>query len=194
MRSGTIHRTTAETDIGIELLLDDSSIRSIETGIAMLDHLLLAFAFHARIGCRIRARSLDNIRHHVVEDTAIALGQALDAALGQRTGIVRYGETTVPMDDALVRAAVDVGGRSYARTALDLAQERIEDLESTFVPHVFASFAQHARLTLHVDRLAGHDPHHVVEAAFKAVARACAQAWAIDPAAATVIASTKGRY
>ncbi len=194
MRSGSVRRTTAETDVRVDLSLDDPGTREIRTGLAMFDHLLLAFMFHARIGCRIEARSLDAIRHHLVEDTAIALGQALDAALGERTGIVRYGEASIPMDDALVRAVVDLGGRAWSRTALDLTHERIEDLESVFVPHVFASFAQHARLTLHVDRLAGDDPHHVVEGAFKAAARACARAWAIDPSASTSIASTKGTY
>ncbi|MDE2480740.1 MAG: imidazoleglycerol-phosphate dehydratase [bacterium] len=193
MRSGAIRRTTTETDIAVELSLDDAQSRSISTGSAMFDHLLLAFAFHARIGCRIEARSLDGIRHHLVEDTAIALGQALDAALGERRGIVRYGERTIPMDDALVRAVVDLGGRAWSRTALDLRCERIEDLESVFVPHFFASLAQHARMTLHIDRFAGDDPHHVVEAAFKALARACALAWALDPNA-DPIASTKGCF
>ncbi len=194
MRSGAARRTTAETDISVDLLLDDPSTPVVETGIAMFDHLLLAFAFHARIGCHIQARTIDGIRHHLVEDTAIAFGQALDGALGDRRGIVRYGESTIPMDDALVRAVVDIGGRPWSRIALDLTHERVEDLETVFVAHVFASFAQHALLALHVDRLAGDDPHHLVEAAFKAAARACAQAWAIAPAASTLIASTKGRF
>ena len=139
----------------------------------------------------IEARSLDGIRHHVIEDVAIALGQSIDEALGTRAGIVRYGECTLPMDDALVRAAVDFGGRIYARTALDLRVERIEDLECVMIAHVFGSIAANARATIHIDRLAGEDPHHVAEGAFKALGRACASAWSLDPRIAGV-ASTKG--
>ncbi len=175
----------------VALALDGEPKVRIETGLLMLDHLLAQFAFHARAGLEIEARSLDAIRHHLIEDVAIVLGSALDEALGDRSQIARYGEVTLPMDDALVRVTVDLGGRIYARTALDLRVERIEDLETVMIAHIVGSFAANARATIHVDRLAGDDPHHLVEAAFKGLGRACARGWALDPRFDGV-ASTKG--
>jgi imidazoleglycerol-phosphate dehydratase len=191
MRSAGRLRQTTETSVRLALALDGESKVRIETGIIMLDHLLAQFAFHARIGLEIEARSLDAIRHHLIEDVAIALGSALDEALGDRARIARYGEVTLPMDDALVRVAVDLGGRIYARTSLDLCVERIEDFETVMIAHIIGSLAANARATIHVDKLAGEDPHHVTEAAFKALGRACAQAWAND-ARFDGVASTKG--
>lgn len=191
MRSANRLRQTTETSVRLALALDGETRVRVETGIVMLDHLLAQFAFHARIGLEIEARSLDAIRHHLIEDVAIALGSALDEALGDRARIARYGEVTLPMDDALVRVAVDLGGRIYARTALDLRVERIEDFETAMIAHVVASLAANARATIHVDKLAGEDPHHIAEAAFKALGRACAQACAFDPRFEGV-ASTKG--
>ncbi|HTZ56139.1 MAG TPA: imidazoleglycerol-phosphate dehydratase [Candidatus Acidoferrum sp.] len=191
MRSAGRLRQTTETSVRLALTLDGESKIRVETGIVMLDHLLAQFAFHARIGLEIEARSLDAIRHHLIEDVAIALGGAFDEALGDRTRIARYGEVTLPMDDALVRVAVDLGGRIYARTSLDLRVERIEDFETVMIAHIIGSFAANARATIHVDKLAGEDPHHIAEAAFKALGRACAQALAFDPRFDGV-ASTKG--
>jgi len=191
MRSALRTRQTRETSIRLGLALDDRTDLRIETGIVMLDHLLGQFAFHARIGLELEARSFDAIRHHLAEDVAITLGSAIDEALGDRAQIVRYGETTLPMDDALVRVAVDFGGRAYARTALELRVERIEDLETVLIGHVIASIAANARAAIHVDRLAGDDPHHLAEAAFKALGRACAQAWTLDRRVEGVL-STKG--
>jgi imidazoleglycerol-phosphate dehydratase len=191
MRNAERVRGTKETQISLRLALDEPPTAQIQTGILMLDHLLGQFAFHGRLALRIEARSLDGIRHHIVEDVAIALGAALDEALGTRAGIVRYGSVTLPMDDALVRVAVDLGGRIFSRTALDLRSERIEDLDAVMIPHIITSFAANARATVHVDRLSGEDPHHVAEAAFKALGRACAQAWQLD-AAIDGVASTKG--
>ena len=191
MRSAARSRETNETLIAVELNLDAAPSADIQTGVVMLDHLLGQFAFHGRFALRIEARSLDGIRHHVIEDVAIAVGAALDEALAQRTGIARYGCVTLPMDDALVRVAVDLGGRIFSRTDLALRAERIEDLETVMIPHVIGSLAANARATLHVDRLSGEDPHHVAEAAFKALGRACAQAWQLDPSLDGV-ASTKG--
>jgi len=191
MRSVSRSRQTTETSVRVALDLDDPATVRIETGIVMLDHLLAQFAFHARAGLAIEARSLDAIRHHLIEDVAIVLGSAIDAALGDRSRIARYGEVTLPMDDALVRVCLDFGGRVFARTALDLAVERIEDLEAVMIPHVIGTLAANARATIHVDRLSGLDPHHLAEAAFKALGRACTQAWAPDPRFDGV-ASTKG--
>jgi imidazoleglycerol-phosphate dehydratase len=191
MRNASRLRQTTETSVQLALALDGERAVRIQTGIVMLDHLLAQFAFHARIGLELEARSLDAIRHHLIEDVAIALGSALDEALGDRSGIARYGEVTLPMDDALVRVAVDLGGRIYARTSLDLRVERIEDFETVMIAHVIGSLAANTRATMHVDKLAGEDPHHIVEAAFKALGRASAQAWAFDPRFDGV-ASTKG--
>lgn len=191
MRNASRVRETKETYVAVELGLDGERRADIRTGILMLDHLLGQFAFHGRVDVRIEARSLDGIRHHLIEDVAIVLGSALDAALGGRERIVRYGCVTLPMDDALVRAAVDLGGRAFARTALDLRVERIEDMETVMIGHVIGSLAAHARATIHVDRLSGDDPHHLAEAAFKALGRACAQAWQPD-ATLESVASTKG--
>jgi imidazoleglycerol-phosphate dehydratase len=191
MRNAIRTRETKETSIRVTLGLDEPGVSDIQTGNSMFDHLLAQFAFHSRIALEVQARSLDGIRHHVIEDTAIAIGQTIDEALTTRAGIVRYGECIVPMDDALVRAVVDFGGRAYTRTTLFLGVERIEDLETAMIPHVFSSLAGNARATIHIDRLSGDDPHHVVEAAFKALGRACAQAWTLDARIAGV-ASTKG--
>jgi imidazoleglycerol-phosphate dehydratase len=191
MRSGVVERRTKESDVRAELLLDASNPPQIETGVRMFDHLLEQLAFHSRCTLQLRAASLDGLQHHVVEDAAIVLGRALDAALGDRFGIERYGEATIPLDEALVRAVVDLGGRAYARITLALDCERIEDLAAPMIPHVLSSFAQNARMALHVDVLAGSDPHHVAEAAFKALARALARAWSRDRAPAAV-PSTKG--
>ena len=191
MRKASRTRQTTETSIRLALTIDGDREIRVETGAVMLDHLLAQFAFHARVGLEIEARSLDAIRHHLIEDVAIVLGATIDETLGERSRIARYGEVTVPMDDALVRVAIDLGGRVYARTNLDLRAERIEDLDTVMIPHVIASLAANARATIHVDRLAGDDPHHVAEAAFKALGRACAQGWALDSRFEGV-ASTKG--
>jgi imidazoleglycerol-phosphate dehydratase len=191
MRSFAYERKTAETVVQAVLTLDASEPPDVTTGVRMLDHLLQQFAFHAPAGLRLRATSLDGLEHHVVEDVAIALGESLRGALGERRGIERFGAALLPMDDALVRVAVDLGGRPYARIALDLACERIEDLTAEMVPHFLASFAAHAGIALHVDRLAGSNSHHGVEAAFKALARACAAGWRLRDGASVRPSSTK---
>lgn len=191
MRSATRSRQTTETSVRLALQLDGDRTVRVETGVVMFDHLLAQFAFHARVGLLVEARSLDAIRHHLIEDVAIVLGAAFDEALGDRAGIARYGEITLPMDDALVRVALDLGGRIYTRTNLELGVERIEDLETVMIAHVVGSIAANARATVHVDKLAGNDPHHVAEAAFKALGRAFAQACALD-ARFEGVASTKG--
>lgn len=191
MRSARRIRETRETKIAVFLNLDEAGPPVIATGERMFDHLLEQLAFHSGCSLQVRAESLDGIQHHVVEDTAIVIGEALAAALGDRAGIERYGCSTIPMDDALVRVAVDLGGRSYARSELPLNVESIEGLACAMVPHFFSSLAANARLTVHLDRLAGSDPHHCVEAAFKAFARASTAAWAQTRAG---IISTKGVF
>jgi imidazoleglycerol-phosphate dehydratase len=190
MRSGSCERTTSETSVSARIDLDGDGECSIATGARMFDHLLAQLAFHSGFAIRIEAASLDGIDHHLVEDTAIVFGRALAQALGDRGGIERYGSTLLPMDDALVRVAVDVGGRAFTRLNLPLTIDRIEGLEAALVPHFFRSFAANARLTLHVDALAGEDPHHLVEAAFKACAHALAAA--CRSTGTTRVLSTKG--
>jgi imidazoleglycerol-phosphate dehydratase len=192
MRSASLDRRTKESDLRVDLLLDACEPPQIETGVRMFDHLLEQLAFHSGCTLRVRAVSLDGLQHHVVEDTAIVLGRALDQALGERSGIERYGEATIPLDEALVRVVVDFGGRPFARVVLPLACERIEDLAAPMIAHVLTSFAQNARIALHVDALAGSDPHHLAEAAFKALARACAKAWAPSRVTTAAVPSTKG--
>ena len=191
MREGASERSTREAAVTIELDLDGAGSSDIATGLAMYDHLLDQFAFHSGCDLTVRARSLDSIVHHVVEDVALTLGQAVSRALGDRRGIARYGCATIPMDDALARAAVDLGGRAYARTDLVLTVESVEGLPAILIPHVFRSFSTTAGATLHVDVLHGADPHHCVEAAFKAFARACRSAWQLA-GSPDAVASTKG--
>jgi len=192
MRSYSLERVTAETAIEASLSIDGSGRYEIASGRRMLDHLLQQFVFHAHADLQLAARSLDGIGHHLVEDVAIVLGEAVRGALGERTGIERFATITLPMDDALLRAAIDLGGRSFARIDLRIATTTIEDLEAEMIPHFFSSFAAHAGMTLHIDRLAGSNAHHCVEAAFKALARACAAAWTVKSSTNGRIPSTKG--
>jgi imidazoleglycerol-phosphate dehydratase len=175
-RSAVAERRTAECVVAVRIEPPDAGPSEITTGIRMLDHLLAQCAWHGGFRLIVDAQSFDGIRHHLAEDVAIALGTAIGEALGDRSGIERYGDALVVMDDALVRAAVDLAARIYVRADLRLGVERIEDLECVLVEHVLSSLVHNARFALHVDRLAGSDPHHAVEAAFKALGRALAAA------------------
>lgn len=192
MRSAHRSRTTKETSVEIVLLLDGRGDAEIRTGIRFFDHMLQQWCFHSRCDLTVSAQSFDGLAHHVVEDVALALGEAIGSALGDKRGIARYGDSLLPMDDALARAALDLSGRPYARVNLPLSVERIEDLDAQMVSHFFASLAQTAGVTLHLDLLEGHNAHHAVEAAFKAAARAFAQAWRADVSASGEVPSTKG--
>lgn len=192
MRSGRCERATRETVVQVAIDLEGERKYAIATGMPMLDHLLAQFAFHARSDLAITATSLDAIGHHLVEDVALALGSALASALDDRRGIMRYASATVAMDDALARAAVDLGGRPYARADIVVAAERVEGLDTILIPHFFRSLATTGGITLHVDVLAGIDPHHCIEASFKAFALACASAWHVADDRVAQIPSTKG--
>jgi len=192
MRSGACQRSTTETDVAVSIGLDGSGQREIATGLRMLDHLLEQLAFHSRADLRISARSLDGIAHHLVEDVALTLGQAIADALGERRGIERYGSVLLPMDDALARVALDFSGRPFARVELEFGVERIEGLDCVLIPHFFRSLASKCGLTLHVDLLCAADPHHAVEACFKALGRALAIAWSVTASDLELIPSTKG--
>jgi imidazoleglycerol phosphate dehydratase HisB len=191
MREGRCIRATRETEIDLSVAIDAAGGScAVQTGARFFDHMLTSFAVHGRFALGGFARSLDAIEHHLIEDTALALGSAIDEALGDRAGIERFGFAYVPMDETLVRAAIDFSGRPFARIALPIGRERVEDLDTQLVAHFFRSLAQTMRATLHVDLIAGDDGHHIIEAAFKATARACAAAWA--PTASTAVLSTKG--
>jgi imidazoleglycerol phosphate dehydratase HisB len=191
MRSSVVERETRETRVRVALDLDTAGEAQIRTGNRMFDHLLAQFAFHSGALLEIEGESRDGIVHHVIEDVSIVLGRAIAQALGERRAIERYACVTLPMDDALVRCAVDLGGRSFARIDLGLTRENVEDLATELIPHAFLSVASNALLTLHLDRIAGNDTHHIAEAAFKAFARACRAAWALTDVASGV-PSTKG--
>lgn len=192
-RSAEITRKTNETDIRLSLALDGSGAGTRSSGVGFFDHLLDALARHGRLDLDVDVRGdLETGPHHTVEDTGIALGQALDRALADRAGIARYGAATVPMDEARASAAVDVSGRPYtAFEAPGLPNVAIGGFDSDLAEEFFRAVASSAKLTLHVQIERGTNAHHMVEAAFKAFARALRQAVAIDPDERGV-PSTKG--
>lgn len=189
-RIATIERRTRETSIRVDLALDASGIADVHTGIGFLDHMLTALAHHARFDLTLRCEGDLHIDdHHSAEDCGLAIGAALDQALGDRRGIRRFGSAYAPLDEALARSVVDLSGRPFARIELSLARQMIGTLACENIPHVLSSMATAARMTLHVDVLAGGNDHHKAEAAFKATALALRLAVARDGDA---IPSTKG--
>jgi imidazoleglycerol-phosphate dehydratase len=191
IRSAEVDRRTLETDIHVELVLDGDGKAEIATGIGFLDHLLSALVKHARFDVVLRCKGDLHIDdHHTAEDCAIALGQALDAALGERRGIARFGSAYAPLDEALARAVVDLSGRPFAKVELGLAREKLGELSCEMIPHVIASLAIASRSCFHVDVLEGKNDHHRAESAFKALALALRHAVGRD--ASGVIPSTKG--
>ena len=180
-RTATVTRTTRETSTNLSLALDGAGKTTIKTGIGFLDHLLDALGRHARLDLKLTCEGdLQVDDHHTAEDCALALGEALDRALGERRGISRFGWALAPLDEALARAVVDLSGRPFADVALDLTREAIGGLACENVGHFLRSFATAARLTLHVDVLKGENDHHRAEAAFKATALALRQAVALS--------------
>ena len=193
MRSATITRTTSETDITVEINLDGTGTYDNQTGIGFFDHMLDQLARHALIDMTIRAKGDLHIDdHHTVEDTGIALGQAVSKAVGDKTGIRRYGSCLLPMDDALVRAALDLSGRPFLVWNAEMPTAKIGTFDTELVREFFQAFSTHAQITLHVDVLHGINSHHIAEAAFKSVARALRDALETDPRRADAIPSTQG--
>lgn len=190
-RTATVTRATSETSVDVTVDLDGTGVADVSTGIGFLDHMLTALAKHGRLDLTLRCTGDLHIDdHHTAEDCALALGEAVDRALGDRRGITRFGSAYAPLDEALVRSVVDVSGRPYARIALGLVRERLGGLSCENIPHVLSSFATAARLTLHVDELFGENDHHRAEAAFKATALALRAAFART--SSNEIPSTKG--
>jgi imidazoleglycerol-phosphate dehydratase len=193
MRSARITRTTAETDITVDIDLDGTGTYHNETGVGFFDHMLDQLARHALIDMTVSAKGDLHIDdHHTVEDTGIALGQALAKAMGDKRGIRRYGACLLPMDDALVRAALDLSGRPYLVWDVQMTAARIGTFDTELVREFFQAFATHGGITLHVSLLHGLNSHHIAEAVFKAVARALRDALETDPRKADAVPSTKG--
>jgi imidazoleglycerol-phosphate dehydratase len=194
-RRATFERATRETRIRVELDLDGSGRSSVATGVPFLDHMLAALAQHARFDLALEGRGdLEVDDHHTVEDAALALGETLARALGEKRSIRRFGSAFAPLDEALARAVVDLSGRPFARVRLRLVRERLGALACENAPHFFRSFATAARLTLHLDLLRGENDHHKLEAAFKALALALREAVARDERDGSIggVPSTKG--
>ncbi|SFN58737.1 imidazoleglycerol-phosphate dehydratase [Roseovarius lutimaris] len=193
MRSAQITRKTAETNISVNIALDGTGSYDNQTGVGFFDHMLDQLARHSLIDMKILCEGDLHIDdHHTVEDVGIALGQALSHALGDKTGIRRYGSCLLPMDDALVRAALDLSGRPYLVWNMDLPTPKIGTFDTELVREFFQALSTHGGITLHVDALHGINSHHMAEAAFKAVARALRAAVEPDPRTENAIPSTKG--
>ena len=193
MRMAQLERVTNETQITVELDLDGTGQSEVATGIGFFDHMLDQLARHALMDLKIKATGDLHIDdHHTVEDTGIALGQALARALGDKRGIRRYGSCHLPMDDALVRAALDLSGRPYLVWSVPFEAPKIGSFDTELVREFFQAFSTHGGITLHVERLAGLNAHHVAEATFKSVARALRMGIEPDPRAAGAVPSTKG--
>ena len=191
-RTAKVHRTTGETDIQIELDLDGSGVAHISTGVPFFDHMLDAFTRHGLFDLTVTAvGDVEVDAHHTVEDTGIVLGQAFAQALGEKRGVTRFTDMTVPLDEALVQAVVDLSGRGQAYCKLPLPTERVGTFDTELAVEFFYAFARDARATLHVRELAGANSHHIIEAAFKAVGRAMRRACELDPRV-TGVPSTKG--
>lgn len=192
-RTATMHRATAETDIAVEVNLDGTGRADVATGIGFFDHMLDAFARHGRIDLTVRvAGDLQVDGHHSVEDAGIVIGQALGAALGDKAGIARFGSAFVPMDEALVLAALDISGRGQLHWAVEVPFGMVGDFDTQLAREFFIALAANAGITLHMRQLAGDNVHHILEAAFKACGRALRAAVAIDGALAGEVPSTKG--
>ena len=193
MREATIARKTKETSIEVTVNLDGGGVYQVSTGIGFLDHMLEQLSRHSLIDLTVKAKGDIHIDfHHTTEDTAIAIGQAVSEALGERTGIVRYGAALVPMDETLTRVALDVSNRPYLIWRVTFVRPKVGDMDTELFKEWFQSFAQHAGVTLHIENLYGENSHHIVESCFKGLARSLRAAVAIDPRKSGDVPSTKG--
>ena len=193
MRKVTIDRKTKETDISLTLNLDGKGIANINTGCGFFDHMLELFTRHARFDLEVTCKGDINVDyHHTVEDVGIVLGQAVKKALGDMKGIIRYGSTTLPMDESLILTALDISGRSYLKLDLPIRASKIGDFPVELIEEFFLALVRHAGITLHIVKMAGTNAHHIAEVAFKSFARSLKTAVAIDKDFADEIPSTKG--
>ena len=193
MRTASISRNTKETEIAVSVNLDGTGDYRVSTGIGFLDHMVEQLSRHSLIDISLTVKGdLHVDQHHTVEDSALALGEAIAAALGDKRGIARYGEAHAPMDETLTRVALDISGRPFLVWKSGFSQPRLGEMDTELFSHWYASFAQTAGITLHLETLYGDNNHHIAESGFKALARALRQAVAIDPRKGDAIPSTKG--
>jgi imidazoleglycerol-phosphate dehydratase len=192
-RQARVERKTKETEIAVQLGLDGTGAAKIKTPIPFFSHMLEAWSKHGLMDLALEAQGdVEVDQHHTVEDVGIVLGQALKQALGDKKGIVRFGTGTIPMDETLVSAAVDLSGRPFLVFSVPVARSRVSTFDLDLLPEFFRAFAFNAEITLHVTMHYGHNLHHITEAVFKAVGRALAQATRHDPRIAGILPSTKG--
>lgn len=193
MRKVSIERKTKETNISLTLNLDGSGVYNVDTGCGFFDHMLELLTRHARFDLTVKCNGDINVDyHHTVEDVGIVLGQAFKKALGDMRGIIRYGTTILPMDEALILTAVDISGRSYLKIDLPVRASKIGDFPVELVEEFLQAFVRHASITLHVNKMAGTNSHHVVEGAFKSLARSLKTAVKVDDEFKNEVPSTKG--
>lgn len=193
MRAVQLNRTTTETDIAMMLNLDGTGVAECRTGCGFLDHMLMLFARHGRFDLRVSCKGDSWVDfHHTVEDVGICLGKAFAEALGDKKGIVRYGDIILPMDEALILAAVDISGRGGCYYDLQLPAQKVGEFDTELGQEFWIAFARDAGLTLHIRQLAGSNSHHILEGSFKAVARSLKAAVRVDPKFANEVPSTKG--
>ena len=193
MRASEIKRKTAETDIELSLCLDGSGKLNIDTGCGFLDHMLTLFAKHAHYDLCVKCVGDVQVDyHHTVEDVGICLGKAFSQALGDKKGIKRYGDRILPMDEALILSAVDISGRDYLGYSLEIPAEKVGDFDTELCEEFFMAFTREAKLSLHIVKFAGKNSHHIIEGAFKSVARSLAEATELDARFLDEIPSTKG--
>lgn len=192
MRKSNKTRKTFETEVKIELNIDGTGKREINTPIKFFSHMLEQFAAHGGFDLKIDVQSHDKDNHHVVEDVALTLGEAFKEALADKKGIIRYGSFILPMDEALSLAVVDLSGRVFSKVDAIINDEKTSDFETVLLPHFFGSFAQASLSTIHIKLLDGKDTHHIIEAVFKSFARALNIACSIDEKKKDIIPSTKG--
>ncbi len=193
MRTASIQRKTAETDICLSLNLDGTGKSEIDSGSGFLNHMLTLFAKHAGYDLALTCKGDTDVDyHHTTEDIGIALGQAFLRCLGDKRGIARYGDTMLPMDETLIASAVDISGRDYAAIDLRLPTVKVGEFDTELCEEFWLAFVRESKITLHVRQLAGKNSHHIIEGAFKSVARSLAKATAIDERRANEVPSTKG--
>lgn len=193
MRHARVERKTKETRIEAELDLDGTGTYDVATGIGFLDHMLEQLSRHSLIDLKLRAEGDLRIDgHHTTEDTGIVIGEAVSRALGERRGVVRYGEATIPMDETLTRVVVDISMRPYLIWRVNFRHPKVGEMDVELFKEWFQAFAQSAGITLHIENLYGENTHHIIESCFKGLARALRQAIAIDPKRADEVPSTKG--
>jgi imidazoleglycerol-phosphate dehydratase len=193
MRQANVERKTRETEITLQWNLDGKGRADVQTGVGFLDHMLELFARHGRFDLTVKCQGDTRVDdHHSTEDIGIALGTAFDQALGDKKGITRYGSMLLPMDESLVMSAVDLSGRGFLAYGLSIPTEKVGTFDTELTEEFFRAFAMNARCTLHIRQLAGKNSHHIIEAAFKSVARSLRAAVRIDREAADEVPSTKG--